>query len=57
VRPLLGEGNPLERITELLVQRMPAYSQAHHAVETDNLTPDQVAQAILKICGPGISKI
>ena len=57
VRPLLGEGNPLVRITELLAQRMPAYSQAHHAVETDNLTPDQVAQAILKICGPGILKI
>jgi len=56
-RPLLGEGNSLERITELLAQRMPAYSQAHHAVETDNLTPDQVAQAILKICGPGILKI
>ncbi len=56
-RPLLGEGNSLERITELLAQRMPAYSQAHHAVETDNLTPDQVARAILKICGPGILKI
>ena len=56
VRPLLGEGNPLERITELLAQRTPAYSQAHHSVETDGLTPDQVAQAILKICGPGLSK-
>ncbi len=56
MRPLLGEGNPLERITELLAQRMPAYSQAHHAVETDNLTPDQVALAILKICGPGFRR-
>lgn len=56
VRPLLGEGNPLERITELLAQRTPAYSQAHHSVETDGLTPDQVAQAILKICGPGLLK-
>ncbi|MCH7736808.1 MAG: shikimate kinase [Chloroflexi bacterium] len=53
-RPLLGPGNPLERITELLAERMPAYSQAHHSIETDGLTPDQVAQAILKICGPGL---
>ena len=56
VRPLLGAGNPLERITALLAQRTPAYSQAHHSVETDGLTPDQVAQAILKICGPGLSR-
>ena len=55
-RPLLGPGNPLERIKELLAQRMPAYSQAHHAVETDGLTQDQVAEAILKICGPGLGQ-
>jgi shikimate kinase len=55
-RPLLGAGNPLERITELLAQRTPAYSQAHHSVETDGLTPDQVAEAILKICGPGFAQ-
>ena len=54
-RPLLGAGNPLERIKELLAQRTPAYSQAHHAVETDGRTPDQVAQAVLKICGTGVS--
>ena len=54
-RPLLGAGNPLERIKELLAQRTPAYSQAHHAVETDGRTPDQVAQAVLKICGAGIA--
>ncbi len=55
-RPLLGDGNPLERIKELLAQRTPAYSQAHHSVETDGLTPDQVAEAILKICGPGFAQ-
>mgnify|MGYP003314435118 CR=1 FL=1 len=54
-RPLLGTGNPLDRIKELLAQRTPAYSQAHHAVETDGRTPDQVAQAVLKICGAGIA--
>ena len=55
-RPVLGDGNPLERIKELLAQRRPAYSQAHHAVETDGLTPDQVAEAILKICGPNLAQ-
>ena len=55
-RPLLGAGNPLERIKELLAQRTPAYSQAHHAVETDGLTPDQVAEAILEICGPNLAQ-
>lgn len=54
-RPLLAGGDPLQRIEELLAQRAPAYSQAHHAVETDELSPDQVAEAILKICGPGLS--
>ena len=51
-RPLLGAGNPLERIRELLAQRAPAYAQAHHIIETDDMSTDQVADAILKICGP-----
>ena len=55
-RPLLGAGNPLERIKELLAQRTPVYSQAHHVVETDGLTPDQVAEAILEICGPNLAQ-
>ncbi len=55
VRPLLAGGEPLERIKELLIERAPAYSQAHHVIETDQLTPAQVAEAILKICGPGLS--
>ncbi len=54
-RPLLAGGDPLERIKTLLAQRAPAYSQAHHTIETDQLTPGQVAEAILKICGPGLS--
>ena len=55
-RPLLAGGDPLERIKELLAQRAPAYAQAHHTVETDERTSDQVAEAILEICGPGISE-
>ena len=54
VRPLLAGGEPLERIKGLLAQRTPAYSQAHHTIETDQLSPGQVAEAILKICGPGL---
>ena len=54
-RPLLAGGDPLERIRELLAQRAPAYSQAHHSIETDQLSTDQVAQTILRICGPGLS--
>lgn len=56
VRPMLAGGDPLERITELLEQRMPAYDEAHHAVDTDGLSPEQVAMAIIKICGPGFSQ-
>ena len=56
VRPLLAGGEPLERIKELLAQRAPAYSQAHHTIETDQRTPGQVAETILKICGPAFSK-
>ena len=53
-RPLLvgdnPEDNPLERIESLLVQRADAYSQAHHTIETDSLTPQQVAERILDMC-------
>ncbi|PKB71744.1 MAG: hypothetical protein BZY87_03795 [SAR202 cluster bacterium Io17-Chloro-G6] len=52
VRPLLGAGHPLDRIRELLAQRSPAYSQAHHTIETDDMSTGQVADAIMKICGP-----
>jgi len=51
VRPLLAGDNPLARIRELLTQRAPAYAQAHFTVETDDLTPEQVALRILELCG------
>ena len=50
VRPLLAGGNPLERIREIMSQRAQAYSQAHHTIETDDLTPEQVALEVLAIC-------
>ena len=49
VRPMLGAGDPLERISELLDERAPAYALAHHAVPTDDRTPEQVADEVLRI--------
>ena len=43
VRPLLAGPDPLGRIRELLAKRAEAYEQAHHCVDTDNLTPEEVA--------------
>ena len=50
VRPLLTGDNQIERIQSLLAQRADAYAQAHHTVETDSLTPQQVAERILELC-------
>lgn len=52
-RPLLAGNNSLERIRALLAQRAEAYGQAHHTIETDLLTPEEVAHSILGLC-PGI---
>ena len=49
-RPMLAGDDPLGRIKSLLEQRSPAYSQAHHTIETDTLTVEQVAQEILDLC-------
>jgi shikimate kinase len=51
VRPLLAGGAPLERIESLLAQRAEAYNLAHMSIDTDNLTPEQVARQILVTCG------
>ncbi len=51
IRPLLAVDDPEARIAELLSQRMSAYSQAHHTVETDALMPEGVAKHIAAICG------
>ena len=49
VRPMLAGGDPLERIRELLEERAEAYAHAHHAVATDDRTPEQVADEVLRI--------
>jgi len=48
-RPLLAGTPPLERIKELLAQRAESYAKAHHTIDTDLLTTEQVAQEALKL--------
>ncbi len=52
VRPLLAGPDPLQRIKDLLAQRAEAYAQAHHTIETDELTPEQVAERIVELLKP-----
>ncbi len=51
VRPLLAVGDPLGRIQELVAQRQAAYSEAHHTIQTDKMTPNDIANLILLTCG------
>ncbi len=54
VRPLLAgddAADPVGRIRELLAQRAAAYRQAHHCIDTDRLTPEQVAEQVLEVYG------
>ncbi len=50
-RPLLNVTNPRRRIEELLKAREPFYSKAHHTVDTDSLSPEEVRDRILAIVG------
>lgn len=47
-RPLLQVENPEKRIKELLQQRMPLYEKADFLVDTSGLTPEEVAEKIIK---------
>lgn len=47
VRPLLAAPDPLARIRDLLGSRDPIYAEAELTVDTEGLTPDEVAEAIL----------
>ena len=48
VRPLLQGPDPLERIRYLKSFRTPFYGAAHLTVETDSLTPDEVAEEVVR---------
>lgn len=47
-RPLLQVENPEERIKELLQKRMPLYEKADFIIDTEGLTPEEVAEKIIK---------
>lgn len=51
-RPALTEGKTFtEEVAEVLERRTPMYSEAaQHIINTDDMTPEQVADAILAIC-------
>jgi shikimate kinase len=51
-RPALTEGKTFtEEVEEVLVRRTPMYSEAaQQTINTDEMTPEQVADAILAIC-------
>ena len=53
IRPLLAGDDPLARIEALLAQRAKAYALAHYTIETDELTPEQVAERVLELCRAG----
>lgn len=48
-RPLLNVDNPFKKIEELLARRKPYYDQAHYAVDTDKLLPEDIAEKIIKL--------
>ena len=48
-RPLLNVEGPLEKIEKLLAIRTPYYSQAHYSIDTDAISPDEVADKIINI--------
>ncbi len=51
-RPLLQTADPLGRIRDLLAARRPAYVQAHHMIDTDRLSVEETAEAILDAIKP-----
>lgn len=48
-RPLLNAGEPSQRIRELLKERAEYYQLADYTIDTSDLTPDEVADRIIKI--------
>jgi len=55
-RPLLAGTPPLERIKDLLTQRAESYADAHHTIDTDHLTTEQVAQEALKLFNDSVAE-
>lgn len=47
-RPLLQVENPKQTIRELLQKRMPLYEKANFCINTEGLTPEEVADKIIE---------
>jgi shikimate kinase len=48
-RPLLGTTDPQARIRDLLAARATAYASLPYHLDTSNLAPDEVTEAILAL--------
>lgn len=48
-RPLLASGDKMTKIRDLLGKRQALYDAVPHQVDTDNLSPDQVASRIVAL--------
>ncbi|MEI8350256.1 MAG: shikimate kinase [Candidatus Omnitrophota bacterium] len=48
-RPLLNVKDPLAHIKTLLRKRKPYYARAHYTIDTEQKTPEEVANAIVAI--------
>lgn len=53
-RPLLRDGDAQERIAALLAERRAGYARFPQ-VATDRRTPDEVADAVISLVGPGVA--
>ena len=49
IRPLLNVRDPLEKIKDLLKQRKPFYEKADYSLDTDEDTPEEVADKITQL--------
>jgi len=47
-RPLLQVENPKQKIKELLTKRIPFYEKADFSINTEELTPEEVAEKIIQ---------
>lgn len=48
-RPLLPKPISVQHINAILEKRIPVYEQADHMIETDDMTPNDIAETIRKI--------
>jgi len=52
-RPILNVDDPRGKIEQLLAKRAPYYAQAQHSIDTDNLSPEEIADKIITILNHG----